>query len=336
MREYGLFPGDVPAHDTLSRFWRLADPTKVGEVFRRWMQSSLSDGTIGQRLQLDGKTIKGTADGASKAVHVVEAYASEMKAVLGLTLSDGGVGGEKAAAKELLQALDLNGLVVTADAGFAVEDLAQQIVDGGGTFLVGLKQNQPTFYAEVDNFMTQAASVSPEEAEVDVHQDEQKPDGHGRVVSYHAMVCKDLKWMQESLAHSKKKLWPCLRSAIAVERSVRQKENGKEKLTVEKRYYLATSHLSAKQACDYIQGHWRIEGDLHQTLDVTIQEDAHRARKDHTPINMAFVRRTALNIVKQIQAPKTTCRRFMQWIKFSPKKYLGTVLGTISSAASSS
>ena len=47
------------------------------------------------------------------------------------------------------------------------------------------------------------------------------------------------------------------------------------------------------------RGHWGIENALHWVLDVVMNEDQARARKDHAPENLALLRRFALNIIKR-------------------------------------
>ena len=44
--------------------------------------------------------------------------------------------------------------------------------------------------------------------------------------------------------------------------------------------------------------HWHIENRLHWVLDVVMDEDQARARKDHAPENLARLRRFALNLLR--------------------------------------
>ena len=53
-----------------------------------------------------------------------------------------------------------------------------------------------------------------------------------------------------------------------------------------------------KTTARLIRGHWEIENSLHWSLDVVMNDDDHRARKDHVPENFAILRRIALNIIK--------------------------------------
>ena len=43
---------------------------------------------------------------------------------------------------------------------------------------------------------------------------------------------------------------------------------------------------------------WGIENSLHWVLDVTMNEDQSRNRKDHSPENLTLLRRLALNLAK--------------------------------------
>jgi predicted transposase YbfD/YdcC len=47
-----------------------------------------------------------------------------------------------------------------------------------------------------------------------------------------------------------------------------------------------------------VRAHWHIENRLHWVLDVVMDEDQARARKDHAPENLARLRRFALNVLR--------------------------------------
>jgi len=47
-----------------------------------------------------------------------------------------------------------------------------------------------------------------------------------------------------------------------------------------------------------VRAHWGVENGLHWVLDVTMNEDHSRNRKDHAPQNIALLRRLALNLAK--------------------------------------
>ena len=47
-----------------------------------------------------------------------------------------------------------------------------------------------------------------------------------------------------------------------------------------------------------VRSHWAIENQLHWVLDVVMDEDQARNRKDHGPHNLALLRKLALNLAK--------------------------------------
>jgi predicted transposase YbfD/YdcC len=48
-----------------------------------------------------------------------------------------------------------------------------------------------------------------------------------------------------------------------------------------------------------VRAHWGIENGLHWLLDVAMDEDRARNRKDYGPENLAVLRRLALNLVRR-------------------------------------
>lgn len=94
-------------------------------------------------IALDGKTVRGSKDGTTPPLHLVSAYATS----LGLTLGQegsAGKGNELKAVRALLEALVLNGCIVTLDALGCQTDIAAAIVDKGGDYVLAVKDNQKT------------------------------------------------------------------------------------------------------------------------------------------------------------------------------------------------
>ena len=63
------------------------------------------------------------------------------------------------------------------------------------------------------------------------------------------------------------------------------------------RYYI-TSLTDIDEFSKAVRGHWGIENNLHWCLDVVFREDASRARKDNSPLNLNILRKTALPLLK--------------------------------------
>ena len=72
----------------------------------------------------------------------------------------------------------------------------------------------------------------------------------------------------------------------------------KGKSSAASRYYLLSKPLAAARVAEVVRTHWQIENCLHWVLDVVMDEDQSRSRKDHAPENLARLRRFALNLLR--------------------------------------
>ena len=109
--------------------------------FFSWI-SFTSGVELGEVLSLDGKTLRGIHGEEIPGVHLVSAYAVRCGAVLAQAATPGN-GQELEAAKEVLSLVPLQGRVVVADALLTQGEVFQQIVAGGGDYLLPVKGNQP-------------------------------------------------------------------------------------------------------------------------------------------------------------------------------------------------
>ncbi len=64
------------------------------------------------------------------------------------------------------------------------------------------------------------------------------------------------------------------------------------------RLYPLSKCPAAQGAATLIRGQWQIGNSLHWSLDVVMNDDRHRARKDHAPASFAALGRIALSIIK--------------------------------------
>ena len=280
LRQFLRLRHGTPSHDTFSRVFRLLDPVKFHACFLRFMQR-FAETTQGV-VAIDGKTLRRSFDRAAgkSALHLVSAWAAEQRLVLGQLAVDG-KSNEITAIPRLLEMLSLNGTIVTADAMGCQREIAEKVVAQGGDYVLALKGNQGTLHTDVGLFLDDPHLVA-DDTRTTVDGD------HGRIETRASLVSTNIGWLQEQHA------WPGL---AAIGKLTRSRETG-AKTTTETTYYLLSTPLSAERFGQVVRAHWGIENGLHWVLDVVMDEDQARNRKDHGPENLALLRRLALNLTK--------------------------------------
>jgi hypothetical protein len=148
----------TPCKATLSNLFRRLDPAAVEGAFARWLTARCPE--LGGQVCRDGKTIRGSRDGTLPGAHLLAAYAPRVAAVLGQIRVDGKTNEHKAA-RELLGVVPLAGQVVTGDAMFCHRDVCQKVRDGGGDYLLTVKDNQSTLHADIAALFAGSAAFSP-------------------------------------------------------------------------------------------------------------------------------------------------------------------------------
>lgn len=277
----------IPSHDTFSRLFRMLDPTSLEAAFRRFTAAFAESVQIDGVIALDGKALRRAYErGKSHMPPVmVTAWAAKTRLALANVLSPGN--NEVAGALQLIEMLQLKGCVVTMDALHCRRDTAAAIVARGGDYVLAVKDNQPGL---LKGARAAIAAAERKKARKATTTDAE----HGRKERRTAMVAP-----AGDLARNHD--FPGL---VAVARV--KSKRGRDR-TVE-RYFLLTRCYKPAELLSFARQHWGIENTLHWTLDVVLDEDLARSRKDYAPENLAVLRRLALNVARAHPDAKTSMR----------------------------
>lgn len=295
LRKYRPFSNCIPSHDTLNRVLSLIDPEAFEKMFINWVNRNikLPAGTL---ISIDGKKLRGSAsklaqqtsraDGGKSAVHLVEAWCSSLSLCLSVREVDEKTN-EIKAIPLILNDLALEGCVVSIDAMGCQKDIVKKIVLSQADYVIGLKDNQPTFLAGVEQAFETCSSqcVGKQYAqEIGV--------GHGRIEERNCRILSaDL--LPEYVPKAD---WAGLNTIVQIQTERIIMANG----TVgrESRYYISSLCLPADQIAAYVRGHWGIENQLHYMLDVFWGEDYSRKQTANAATNFGTILRIAHNLVK--------------------------------------
>jgi predicted transposase YbfD/YdcC len=296
LRTFLKLPHGIPSHDTIARVFRLLDSDRFEASFRDWI--CIVNQHLGtQHIAIDGKALRHSYDKLSMKgmLHLVSAWSVDNRLVLAQQAVDE-KSNEITALPELLKALQLQGAIVTIDAMGCQKEIAAQIVEQGGDYLLALKDNHPKLFAAVQQYFEK---LHLEGRFTRAQKRLTEDDSHGRREEreyYQVPLPPELAWVAEEWAG-------CCSLGQCISYAERQ---GQE--TGDVRYYLCTTPVNAREFGAGVRGHWSIENSQHYVLDVTFREDESRIRKDDGPENFARLRRIALNIL-QLDKSKGSIRR---------------------------
>jgi len=282
----------VPSHDTFGRVFATLDTAEFYACLADWVASLQLD-LKGRTVAIDGKTLRRSFDKSSGrgALHVVNAWASELRLSLGQLATDQ-KSNEITAVPRLLQMLALEGAVVTVDAMHCRKETAKTIRSRGADYVLQVKGNQPTLYEGLEALFIRYG----EDDYRGVRRSTTVEKSHGREErrEYYAAP------IPRELARE----WPEAKSVGMV---YRRRQAG-EKRSEETSFFLSSLPPKVRTLAKHVRAHWGVENALHWSLDVTFSEDQSRIRKGSGQEIAAGFRRLALSILKQDTSLHETLR----------------------------
>ena len=286
----GLFKNGLPVHDTIARVISRIDSGQFQRCFIGWMQSvvELSEGKL---IAIDGKRLCGSynRENRQSAIHMVNAFASENNVVLG-QIKTQSKSNEITAIPALLTMLDIKGCLISIDAMGCQKEIAEQIIDGGGDYLLALKGNQKELHDAVRKALSGAINQEVICLE--------KAHGRSEARAYHVMEAGSL---TDNFCE-----WKELKT-IGVALSYRQTKQGKESL--EYRYYISSAKLSKARFANAVRSHWAVENSLHWVLDVSMKEDECQIYRGNAADILSGARKLALNMLRAETTRKVSIPR---------------------------
>ena len=147
----GFPPGRSTCVATLHRVYRALDVDAFERAVGGWITTTVV--APDDAVAVDGKTLRGVPGHVTRGahgvageyvpgLHLVAAYAHGADAVLAQVRAPG-KGQELAAVESVLAQVPLAGRVVTGDALLTQRAVCQQILEGGGDYVLPVKENQP-------------------------------------------------------------------------------------------------------------------------------------------------------------------------------------------------
>ena len=295
LKSFLELPNGIPSHDTFGRVFSMLDAQQFQLAFYEWVMA-VNEIVQGQIFNIDGKRLAGSEDRflGKRAIYMVSAWAEENEIVLGQRKVNE-KSNEITAIPELLKILAISGCIVTIDAIGTQTDIAQTIVEAQADYVLSVKENQGHLFEDIAVLFAVDQAHDFKYATLEHYQEVNK--GHGRIETRECWCTSDPDYL--NLIRDKEN-WVGLCSIVMV---VSTRMVG-DKQTQKARYYISSLPSDPEKLLLVVRRHWAIENELHWVLDVALNEDRSRVRKDQAPENLAVLRHIVLNLLKQEKTAK--------------------------------
>ena len=309
LKKFLDLPNGIPSHDTISRVFSLIEPKELEFAFSEWVlkiQVSNKNRTK-DTICLDGKSVHGTTTSGMgqgrSCLHLVSAWSTKQGLVLGQVKSQGRGHSESSAALELLDLIDIENMVIVADAGIGRISVCNKIKEKKADYIFPIKANSKKYFDQIKE------AFEENEVKLDSYRTEEAHHGRVEIRTAYVIRKKDFPFdLNEVKDH-----FPGLQAVgkIVYERLFPETapfiyNNGKRKMTdlpireeTQSRFFFTSLNLSTKGLMEKLRSQWGIENQLHWSLDVQLGEDANRTRNKIAAQNLCVARKIALNLVKQ-------------------------------------
>lgn len=286
----------IPSHDTFGRVFRRLKAEAFQACFLAWVKA-VNEISGGQVIAIDGKELRRSMDRTlgKRAIHMVSAWASENRLVLAQQKVDE-KSNEITAIPALLEMLEIAGCIITIDAMGCQKEIAQQIIDQQGDYVLAVKENQGHLFEDIEHlcqlylqheqpmfyFKDYAKTVDKDHDRIEIRE------------------C----WTLDAIFYgpSIRNLadWAQVKTIVMIRRERRLPD----KTEIHIRYYIASLEAKANRFLKVIREHWGVENSVHWVLDMAFNEDQSRLHKDNGAENLAVIRHIALNLLRSEKTAK--------------------------------
>jgi predicted transposase YbfD/YdcC len=293
-RKFLPFENGIPSHDTFTEVFARLETVEFYAALESWARD-LAGSLRGETVALDGKTLRGSFDEAAgkSALHSVSAWACGLRMCIALK-SVADKSNEIPAVQQLIDMLDLQGAIVTADAMHCQTETAEKIIAKKADYVLMVKGNQETLQTELQDAIIQACDDENPQMRQHRKSEKNRDRRETRAVTV-IPVPADSPVFQR---------WAGVKTIGSIYRC--REINGRVEESQE--YFISSLPCKVRALGKHLRSHWGIESSQHYVLDVTFAEDASRIRRGNGPEIASVFRRLALNILQRDTSLKGSIR----------------------------
>lgn len=282
LQSMGMLKNGVPSEPTLCRVDNGIDASgfagKMAEFTQAFYEELVKACCLIDIICIDGKAMRGTVQGNGRNPDIVSAYSP----ITGLTLATEACqekSNEIKAVPLLIDKIDIEGKLVTADAMSMQKDIIDKIREKRGHFLIELKANQRSLRYGVEDRIKGCAPVFTYSDGPEL--------GHGRIETRTYNVYDGLELIAD------KDKWGGSLTVVEFASHSTKKSTGAE--TTETRLYVSSLPVDTPWIGSAVRTHWSIES-MHWGLDYDFQQDDIKRKYSEAARNLDTIQRLVFSI----------------------------------------
>ncbi|MFD8097895.1 ISAs1 family transposase [Streptomyces malaysiensis] len=271
----------VPHPTTVMRLMARLDGDALDAAVSAFLQARVAGRSEAKSrwraIAVDGKQLRGSKAASGKPVWLLAAM--DHTGTVAAQRQIDAKSNETPAFIPLLEGLDLEHVVITADAAHTQHANGAWLGDHKAHYIAVVKGNHPTLLVALKKLPWRDIALD----------DKDWTTGRSRV------EIRRLKTV--AFRHLD---YPGARQALQVVRY--RKDLARGKTTIQRLYFVTSlppGAATGAQIADWIRGHWKIENQLHHVRDTTFAEDSSKTRTGSLPRAMATLRNLAISIFRQ-------------------------------------
>ena len=286
LRQYRKFSNGIPTRHSIGRIIRGIKADSFVSCFIQWA-NEIREKNGKEHIAFDGKVLRGSKHGTDiKAIQLMTAMVVDSGLVIYQKETDSKTN-EIPIMQSMISSMMIKDAVITADAMHCQKKTAEEIRNGGGDYILQVKDNQKNLLNEIEAYYHKTYRDQPELLNKGYF--EEFDGEHGRISERYYRVLPITDWLTETDNFKDSQ------SIIEVKR----RRTIKDEVQQETSYYITSLTDDAEEIAKYIRRHWAIENSQHWILDVAFKEDECKIYAEDGAKNLGTMRRVLLNMVKE-------------------------------------
>lgn len=285
------------SHDTIRRVLLLTKPEKMQNFFTRMSKNCVYNLSLkiyaadGQAIRATGKRIK-KGELRSSPFMMMNVFDVNNRVCIATRLIEKKTN-EITVGPQMIEDLDVNGCIITADAMSCQVQFIEAILKGNGHYLISLKGNQDKTLQEVRNLF-----VTTHSDHVHGYKNPEPDFDHGRIEERQIWTIPG-RFLSKQLLEK----WQGLKSGCMVKMKKTTVIKVTGETSEEESYYLSSlpgdDATSAQQVYTVLRSHWGVENNLHYMLDMFWRQDQMQASDPRYVANCSTLNKLALAFLEQ-------------------------------------